>query len=140
MADIRRLLTKAVRSVLVADSTLIGLVSASNIVSAFTPKATAYPRIVLGREVAQGNDFSNSASGILRIRAYVQTQKPDEALSAIYNRIRTLLNMQELTVSDDDISVHDMREVYVSDTTPEIELPSDTYSLTAHYEVSVQEK
>lgn len=129
---------EAVRNVLIGSSTLTALVPARQIIFARGTLPVTYPAIALSEDfIEDGN--SHIQEGLFYIRIYTQDSKKDPALSAIQNIVLPLLGRLggSLNITDADVTIHEFRQVFVTQPIKEPEIDIDTWSLTTHYTCKV---
>lgn len=121
----------AIRSALVADSTLLALVPAVDITTTYNKESANYPCMVFS--VSHGGAYEGSTSlqkATIVFSAYSRTSKL--AAMQIISRVRTLFNNLPNNVSDASIYVHVSVETDMADTYYERD---DTWLVTATYEM-----
>jgi len=129
---------EAVRNVLIGDSALIALVPAAQIIAARGTLPVVYPAITLSEDLIEdGNEYN--LEGLFYIRIYTQDAKKDRALSGIHNIVFPLVGRRgaALDITDSDVTFHEFRQVFGTQSIHEPEVDIDTWSLTTHYTCKV---
>ncbi len=125
---------EAVRNVLIGSGALTALVPAAQIIAARGTLPVTYPAITLAEDLIEDGN-SHNQEGLFYIRIYTQDAKKDRALSAIHNIVFPLVGRRgaALDITDGDVTFHEFRQVFGTQSIREPEVDIETWSLTTHY-------
>lgn len=125
-------LLRAIRNRLISDQVLTTMVRRDDIVPSFVRARTSFPAVSIGVIRSSQRlymDGTNVSSLIIRVYSANSKQECYE----IYDRIRFLLNYQEVAINDPNIRVHAIKETNVSD--DQYDDVAQSFIVQAEYEV-----
>jgi len=128
---------QAVRAKLVANTTLIAYVPASQIGVANQQAKPTYPYIAIALDGACGDDYKEAVSGNVRITVYITVAtapngRTDYGLKRVYEQIKATLHEQEESFARTNIVIDTMYETYRSEMIADLAIPN-LYFISARY-------
>lgn len=125
-------LLRAIRNRLVSDQVLTSKVKTDDIVPSFTHRHASFPAISIGI-IRSGQKLYVAGTNVSSLIIRVYSTNSKQECHEIYDRVRSLLNYQEIAIDDPSMKVHGIMEVRVSD--DQYDGITQAFIVQAEYEV-----